>query len=155
VGELGCDFTKWPTVKHFTSWLGLCPNFRQSGGKVKSSATRRGKNRAGHALRLAAWGLMRSASGVGAYLRRQRSRLGAPKAITATAHKLARIVYALVTKGGEYVKRTEAEYTEQVRGRLERQLKRRAKELGFEVVKAVEGASDRTVSVPPDPPAGE
>ncbi len=58
----------------------------------------------------------------------------------ATAHKLARIVYALVRYGGEYVKRTEAEYTEQVRGRLERQLKRRAKELGYEVRK-IEGPS--------------
>jgi len=87
----------------------------------------------GGALRLAAWALMRSKSYLGAYLRRQRGRLGAPKAITATAHKLARIVYALVRFGGEYVKRSEAEYTEQVRGRLERQLKRRAKELGFEV----------------------
>lgn len=146
VGELGADFTKWPTVKHFTSWLGLCPNVRQSGGKVTSSATRRGKNRAAHALRMAAWGLMRSASGVGAFLRRQRSRLGAPKAITATAHKLARIVYHLVRFGGEYVKRSEAEYTEQVRGRLEKQLKRRAKELGFEVVKT---ATADPVSPPP------
>ena len=157
VGELGADFRKWPTVKHFTSWLGLCPNVRQSGGKVTSSATRRGKNRAAHALRLAAWGLMRGTSGLGAYLRRQRSRLGAPKAITATAHKLARIVYALVRFGGEYVKRSEAEYTEQVRGRLERQLKRRARELGFEVVKAATAdppaATDDAVSVAP--PAGE
>jgi transposase len=141
VSELGSDFTKWPTVKHFTSWLGLCPNVRQSGGKVKSSATRRGKNRAAHALRLAAWGLMRSTSGLGAFLRRQRARLGAPKAITATAHKLARIVYALVRYGGEYVKKSEAEYAEQVRERLEKQLKRRAGELGFEVTRKAEPPS--------------
>ncbi len=108
--ELGCDFTKWPTVKHFTSWLGLCPNFKQTGGKLKSSATRKGKNRAAHALRLAAWGLMRSKSGLGAYLRRQRSRLGAPKAITATAHKLARIVYTVMRHGWEYVKKTEPDF---------------------------------------------
>ena len=66
---------------------------------MKSSATRRGKNRAAHALRLAVWGLMRSQSGLGAYLRKQRSRLGAPKAITATAHKLARILYNLMRHG--------------------------------------------------------
>src|SRR5437764_11614730 len=96
VSELGTDFSKWPTVKHFTSWLGLCPNWQKTGGKVKSSRTRKGKNRAAHALRLAAWSLMRSRSALGAYLRRQRSRLGAPKAITATAHKLARIVYHVV-----------------------------------------------------------
>ena len=58
VSELGTDFTQWPTVKHFASWLGLCPNWKKTGGKVKSSRTRRGKNRAA-ALRLAAWGLMK------------------------------------------------------------------------------------------------
>ena len=135
VSELGTDFTKWPTVKQFASWLGLCPNWRKTGGKVKSSRTRRGKNRAAHALRLAAWSLMRSSSALGAYLRRQRSRLGAPKVVAATAHKLARIVYHLVRYGAAYVKETEAAYAGQVRARLEKQLRRRAKELGFEVTK--------------------
>ncbi len=135
VSELGTDFTKWPTVKQFASWLGLCPNWRKTGGKVQSSRTRRGKNRAAHALRLAAWSLMRSSGALGSYLRRQRSRLGAPKAITATAHKLARIVYHLVRYGAAYVKETEEAYAGQVRERLERQLRRRAKELGFEVTK--------------------
>src|SRR6059058_5725484 len=130
VSELGTDFTKWPTVKHFTNWLGLCPNWKKSGGKVKSSQTRRGKNRAAHALRLAAWGLMRSTSYLGAYLRRQRSRLGAPQALTALAHKLARIVYNLMRYGLAYVKQEEAAYAEQVRERLEKQLRRRARELG-------------------------
>ena len=78
VSELGSDFTKWPTVKHFASWLGLCPNWKKTGGHVKSSQTRKGKNRAATALRLAAWSLMRSNSYLGAFLRRQRSRLGAP-----------------------------------------------------------------------------
>jgi transposase len=135
VSELGGDFSKWPTVKHFTSWLGLCPNFKKTGGKVQSSKTRRGKGRAAHGLRLAAWSLMRSRSYLGAYLRRQRSRLGAAKAITATAHKLARIVYHLMRYGEAYVKREEAAYADQVRERLEKQLQRRAKELGFEVRK--------------------
>jgi transposase len=135
VSELGTDFSKWPTVKQFTCWLGLCPNWQKTGGKVKSSATRRGKSRAAHALRLAAWGLLRSKSYLGAYLRRQRSRLGAPKAITALAHKLARIVYHLVRYGMAYVRQTEAAYAAQVRERLERQLRRRALELGFELKK--------------------
>lgn len=135
VSELGTDFSKWPTVKQFASWLGLCPNWQKTGGKVKSSQTRKGKNRAAHALRLAAWSLMRSQSALGAYLRRQRSRLGAPKAITATAHKLARIVYHVVRYGVAYMKETEAAYAEQVRARLEKQLQRRAKELGFELKK--------------------
>jgi transposase len=133
--ELGTDFSKWPTVKHFTSWLGLCPNWKKTGGKVKSSQTRKGKNRAAGALRLAAWSLMRSQSYLGAYLRRQRARLGAPKAITATAHKLARIIYNLMRYGLAYVQQTEAAYAEQVRQRLEKQLQRRAKELGFELKK--------------------
>lgn len=135
VSELGTDFTKWPTVKHFTSWLGLCPNWKQTGGKVKSSRTRLGKNRAAGAFRLAAWSLVRSHSYLGAYLRRQKSRLGAPKAITATAHKLARIVYNLMRFGVAYSRQEEAAYAEQVRARLEKQLHRRAKQLGFTLVK--------------------
>jgi transposase len=86
-------------------------------------------------LRLAAWGLIRSHSYLGAYLRRQRARLGAPKAITATAHKLARIVYYLVRYGVAYVKQQEEAYAAQVRERLEKQLLRRARELGFQVVR--------------------
>jgi transposase len=135
ISELGTDFTKWPTVKHFTSWLGLCPNWKKTGGKVKSSQTRQGKNRAAGALRLAAWSLLRSHSYLGAYLRRQRSRLGAPKAITAAAHKLARILYNLMRYGLAYVQQEEAAYAEQVRARLEKQLQRRAKELGFTLTK--------------------
>jgi hypothetical protein len=106
-----------------------------TGGKVQSSKTRKGKNRAAGALRLAAWSLVRSKSYLGAYLRRQRSRLGAPKAITATAHKLARILYHLMRHGVAYLKKEEAAYAEQVRERLERQLHRRAKELGYELRK--------------------
>jgi transposase len=135
VSELGCDFSKWPTLKHFSSWLGLCPNFKKTGGKVQSSRTRHGKGRAARALRLAAWSLMRSKSYLGAYLRRQRSRLGSPKAITATAHKLARILYHLMRHGQAYVQQQEAAYAEQVRQRLEKQLHRRARELGYELKK--------------------
>lgn len=133
ISELGTDFSKWPTVKHFTSWLGLCPHWKKTGGKVQSSKTRKGKNRAASALRLAARSLVRSHSYFGAYLRRQRTRLGAPKAITATAHKLARILYNLMRYGVAYMKKDEAAYAEQVRERLERQLYRRAKELGYEL----------------------
>src|SRR5262249_47383741 len=120
VSELGTDFTKWPTVKHFTSWLGLCPSWKKTGGKAKARQTRKGRNRAGGALRLAAWSLLRSHSYLGAYLRRQRSRLGAPKAITAAAHKLARILYNLMRYGLAYVQHEEAAYAEQVRQRLEK-----------------------------------
>jgi transposase len=142
ISELGTDFSKWPTIKHFTSWLGLCPNWKKTGGKVQSSKTRKGKNRAATALRLAAWALMRSPSYLGAYLRRQRSRLGAPKAITATAHKLARILYNMMRFGIAYMREQEAVYAEQVRARLEKQLQRRAKELGYEL---------RKIDPPPTP----
>jgi transposase len=143
ISELGTDFTKWPTVKHFTSWLGLCPNWKKTGGKVQSSKTRKGKNRAASALRLAAWSLIRSHSYLGAYLRRQRARLGAPKAITATAHKLARILYNLMRHGIAYMKKEEAAYAEQVRDRLEKQLRRRARELGYALKRILE-----TVTLP-------
>jgi hypothetical protein len=99
------------------------------------ASTRQGKGRAARALRLAAWSLMRSTSYLGAYLRGQRARLGAPKAITAGAHKLARIVYNLMRYGVAYVKETEAAYAEQVRQRQEKQLRRRARELGYELTK--------------------
>jgi hypothetical protein len=144
VSELGTDFSKWPTVKQFTCWLGLCPNWKKTGGKVQSSRTRRGKNRAARALRLGAWALMRSQSYLGAYLRRQRSRLGAPKAITALAHKLARIIDNLMRYGVAYRRQTEEAYAEQVRARLEKQLRRRAAELGYELRK-VEPAAEPAV----------
>ncbi len=135
ISELGTDFAKWPTVKHFTSWLGLCPNFKKTGGKVQSSKTRRGKGRAAYTFRLAAWSLMRSKSYLGADLRRKRSRLGAPKAITATAHKLARIFYAVMRYGVAYQKQSEAEFVRDHQQRMEKNLHRRAKELGYELRK--------------------
>ncbi|NER27722.1 MAG: IS110 family transposase, partial [Symploca sp. SIO1C4] len=95
--------TRFPSVKHFTSWLGLCPGCRITVGKVKSSMTRQVVNRAPHAFRMAAPTAGKSNSALGAFYRRLRSRLGTPKAITATAHKLARIFYRLWKSGGEYL----------------------------------------------------
>ncbi|MDW8224375.1 MAG: hypothetical protein RMJ82_15640, partial [Gemmatales bacterium] len=132
---------------------GLCPNWKKTGGKVHSSKTRPGKNRAAGALSLAAWSLMRSHSYLGAYLRRQRSRLGAPKAITATAHKLARILYNVMRYGIAYMRKEESAYAEQVRERLERQLHRRAKELGYELKRVLETVTmpdGEVVTVAPD-----
>ena len=84
ISEIGMDMTKWPTAKHFASWLGLSPNNRITGGKVKSSKTKPSANRAAAELRMAAHGLHRSDSTLGAFLRRKKAHLGAPKAITAT-----------------------------------------------------------------------
>lgn len=134
VSEIGTDMTRWPTVKHFASWLGLCPQLKKTGGRVKSSRTRPGSNRAANALKLGASTLHRNKAGLGAYYRRMKSRLGPGKAITATAHKLARLVYNLLRYGGAYVRRTQEEYEAQQHERQVRSLKRKAKLLGFEVV---------------------
>lgn len=103
VSEVGVDMSRWKSEKHFASWLGLCPDNRISGGKVLKRGTRQVVNRASTALRLAAWGLLRSQSALGAKFRRLRSRLGAPKAITAMAHLLARLIYRMLKFGHEYV----------------------------------------------------
>jgi transposase len=136
LSEIGTDMSRWPTVKHFCSWLGLCPNHRISGGKVLSRRTKPCANRAAAALRLAAYGLHRSQSAMGAFLRRLKARLGAPKAITATAHKLARLIYSLLKHGTAYVTQGMQEYERRYRERAIHKLNRRAKELGYELVQA-------------------
>ena len=113
ISEIGTDMTKWPSAKHFASWLGLSPNNRITGGRVISSKIKPSANRAAAALRLAANALHRSNSALGAFLRRKKAHLGAPKAITATAHKLARLIYSMLRYGQEYVD-VGAEYYEPV-----------------------------------------
>lgn len=134
LSEVGLDPHRFPTVKHFTSWLGLCPGSRITGGKVKSSQTRRVVNRAATALRMAAQSAGRSHTALGAFYRRLRSRLGAPKAITATAHKLARIFYRMWTTGEAYADLGEDYYEQKYQERVVNNLKKRANELGFELV---------------------
>ena len=134
LAEIGTDMSRWKTAKHFASWLGLSPGAKVSGGKVLSSATKPVANKAAAAFRMAAFTLFNSKSAIGAYLRRQRARLGAPKAITATAHKLARLVYAMLTHGTAYVDAGQEYYEERYRSRVVQNLKRKAHELGFELV---------------------
>jgi transposase len=134
LSEIGTDMNQWPSEKHFGSWLGLAPNPRKSGGKVKSSATRPGVHRAAQALRLAAKNLQRSKSALGAFFRRIAARRGLAKAITATAYKLARIIYALLKHGTAYVAQGLAAYETAYRERVVRQVKRKAAELGLVVV---------------------
>jgi transposase len=134
LGEIGTDMTRWKTVKHFTSWLGLCPGTKVSGGRVLSSKTKPSANRAAAALRLAATSLSRSRSALGAYLRRMTARLGKPQAVTATAHKLARLIYSMLRYGTEYVEVGQDYYERQYQERVVRTLTRRAKELGFVLV---------------------
>ena len=138
IAEIGVDMSRWKSGKHFASWLGLCPGTKVSGGKVLNSKSKKVANRAASALRMAAFSLSNSKSALGAYLRRLRSRLGAPKAITATAHKLARLVYAMLKNGAAYVDAGQKYYEERYRGRVVQNLKRKAQELGFALVEISE-----------------
>jgi transposase len=103
MAEVGPDLSRFKTVKHFASWLGLCPGTKISGGKVLSGPSQRIANRLAQALRMSAVSAGRSHSALGAYYRRLAARLGKAKAIRATAHKLARLIYTLMTKGEAYV----------------------------------------------------
>jgi transposase len=131
LAELGTDLSSFKSAKHFASWLGLCPGTRITGGKRISGATHRTTNPIAQALKLAAHGLHRSNCALGAFYRGMAARLGAGKAITATAHKLARIVYAILTKGEEFVQRSQHHYEDQVRARTIRYLKKKAATFGF------------------------
>ena len=131
ISEIGTDIARWPTVKHFTSWLCLCPGNHKTGGRNKSGKTRRSSNRAAAALRLAAQSLDRSKTALGAYHRRMKARLGAPQAMTATAHKLARLIYYLLRHGHKYVDPGQAAYERQYHERILRNLRRRATEFGY------------------------
>jgi transposase len=132
--EVGPDFSAFPNVAAFASWLRLCPDNRVSGGKVLSSRTGPTKNRAALALRMAAQSLHHSQTFLGEYYRRMRARLGAPKAITATAHKLARIIYHLLTKRKAYDESIFIEQEIRFRKRREARLRAQARELGFQMV---------------------
>src|SRR5205823_5486327 len=103
LSEVGMDMSRWNTEAHFSSWLGLCPDNRISGDKLLGKGTRHVVNRAATALRLAARNLIRSRSYLGAQYRRLRTKLGARKAITAMAHRLARLVYRMLKYGQQYV----------------------------------------------------
>ena len=134
ISEVGTDMTKWPSAKHFASWLGLSPNNRITGGRVISSKTKASANRAAAALRLAANALHRSDSALGAFLRRKKAHLGAPKAITATAHKLARIIYSMLRYGQQYVDAGAEYYEHQYHQRALHTARRRAAQLGYHLV---------------------
>jgi transposase len=134
ISEIGTDMSKWPTEKHFGSWLGLAPGTKISGGKVLSSRTKPSNNKAATLFRLAANSLHYSQSSMGAFLRRQKARIGAPKAITATAYKLARIVYSLLKGRGLYQDTGEQAYMERYRKQQLHYLTRKAEALGMELV---------------------
>jgi transposase len=134
ISELGPGVAQFATVKKFCSWLGLCPQWQKSGGRVKSSRTRRGVNRAAQALRLAAQSLHHSQGALGGFLRRMKGRLGTQAAVTATAHKLARIVYLALKHGMTYMRQSQEQYEAQMREKQIKALRRKARQLGLEII---------------------
>lgn len=135
LSELGLDLhKKWPTEAQFASWLGLCPNNEISGGKVLRRGTRKVVNRVAHALRMCAQSLLKSKSALGAFARRLRARRDKQIAITATAHKLARLIYRMLKFGGDYVDIGQEKYEEKYRATVIKSLERRARYLGFQLV---------------------
>jgi len=134
LSEIGLDLTRWPNEKHFASWLGLSPNNRITGERIQSSHTRKGKNRAAYIFRIAAQSLSNSHSALGAYFRRIKIRIGAPKAITAAAHKLACIFYRMLKNKMKFKDRGMDYYEERYKNRVLHNLKRRATDLGYELV---------------------
>jgi transposase len=134
LAEIGPDLSRFANVAAFASWLALCPANKKSGGKVLSSRTRQTNSRASHALRIAAQTLARSKSHLGNFYRRMRARLGGPQAITATAHKLARIVYHLITTGQHYDETVFVREDQKQAQRQEKRLRKQAKSLGFQLI---------------------
>lgn len=131
ISEIGMDMSRWPTSKHFASWLGLCRGTKISGGKRLSGRTKTCANKAATALRLAANTLYHNKGALGAYLRRMKARLGSPKAITACAHKLATCIYNMLKKGMSYVEMGINYYEQEHKNRILKHLRKRAKDFGL------------------------
>ena len=133
ISEIGVDMSKWKSSKHFASWLHLCPYNDISGGKVLKSKTGKTTNRANRAFRLAARSAGKGDSAIGAFYRRKRAKHGSPKAITAAAHKIARIVYHLLKYQEEYHDPGVEAYEAQYQARMLKNLQRKARQLGMKL----------------------
>ena len=136
ISEVGLDMGRWKTEAHFASWLGLCPDNRISGDKVLARGTRHVLNRAATALRLGASTLLKSQTYLGAQYRRLRSKLGAPKAITAMAHRLARLVYRMLKYGQQYIDNGAEYYEQRNRQQKIEFVRKKAAQLGLQVTPA-------------------
>jgi transposase len=140
ISEIALDMDKFPDEKHFASWLGLCPSNKISGGKILSNKTQNKSNRAAEALRISARSLHSSKSALGAFFRRIKIRRGAPKAITATAHKLARLVYHMLKNGEEYVSSQMETYEKNYKEQVLQNLQRKARAFGFDLTPHIQAA---------------
>jgi transposase len=138
ISEIGSNVSAWPTEKHFASWLGLCPGIKKTGGRWLSGARPKNASRGAQILRMAAYTLLKSKSALGAYLRRLKTRMGTPKAVTATAHKLARIVYRMLKYGKPYTDAGMEYYEQKYRERVLTNLCRRAADFGYALVPEID-----------------
>jgi transposase len=134
IGEVGPDLSRFRSASAFSSWMTVCPHNEISGGKKLRAKTRKSNSRAAKAFRLAAQSLAHSDSALGDFYRRMRAKFGPAKAITATAHKLARIAFHRVTTGEPYDESVFAKAERKHRSRQENRLKTNARKLGFELV---------------------
>jgi len=139
LSESGIDMSRFATEKHYSSWLGLSPNHQITGGRVRKRRTRKVRNRAAAALRVAAQSLHKSKTALGAYYRRMRARLGPAKAITATAHKLAILIYRMLKYGMDYVEQGQKTYEKQYQQRKIQMLVKHAKQIGYNIVDPTSG----------------
>ena len=140
IAEIGLDMSRWPNAKAFCSWLGLCPGTKISGGRILNRRTRKVVNRASVILRVAAMAIGRTDSWLGRFYRRKQAHLGAPKAITATARKLACVIYHLLKYQENYIPLDVVVYELKAKEQRMRRLRREAEEMGFEMV-AIEKAA--------------
>ena len=134
IAEIGTDMSRWPTDKHYPSWPTLAPRNRISGGRLLSSKTQPSANRAAQVLRMAAMGNCRSDNALAAYYRRLALRIGTAKAITATARKLAVIIYHMLKHGRPYRELGTDNYTRQQKKRRLRRLRKQASQLGYSLI---------------------
>jgi len=137
LSEIGLDLRKFPSEKNFVGWLGLCPQHRGSAGQISNRRVRRGANRAARALRMAAQACHHAKNALGAFYRRIQARCGAPKAVVATARKIAERVYRLLKYGHDYVRQTEQRYEEAFRLRTLKAMARKAEQMGYHLVPVV------------------
>jgi transposase len=133
LAEIGVDVSRFPTEKHFASWLRLCPTQDESNKTKRRRGHRNGKNRVAIALRMAAQSVGRTMTPLGLFYRRIRSRIGGLGAVQATAHKLASLVYRMLKYGQEYVTQSMEEYEAKMKANLLKALERKATAMGFQL----------------------
>jgi len=134
IGEVGLDMSKWPTVKHFTSWLNLAPNNKISGGKILSSRIPKKKNHAGQIFKMAAFAVQRSKNWLAMFYHRIKAKRGTPKAVVATARKIAAIFYKLVSEKIKFNPMSLEKYLDRFKEQQINKIKRQAQNLGLQVV---------------------